>query len=308
MSIRDARARMSLGELLDWARDFSRPAQRRRLFRLQESLLQNPGMSLTDRIAVLAAPGEHFPLDTRLRRHQFADVYAAFTPRGYRMSPHRSGNVVAIHPNFGPGILIVGDLYEGNIQACLIARTLYPARQLAEHTLMRMLPSHRGTGLAVFLLMKGFDYFDRIGIRWVVAHAALESGRWYWARCGFGFFDPTQHQRVDGWASAVLGALGLPYTTAAFTRPGEYASLGSVQQATVSLRMVENALPHNPSGLSYLDIATGNGLTMDEQVELGRAIMITGPDWWGRLDLQGPDRSVFNAWVYSRFSKLARHM
>jgi hypothetical protein len=44
---------------------------------------------------------------------------------------------------------------------------------------------------------------------------------------------------------------------------------------------------------------------MDEQIELGRAVMLSGPDWRSRLVLDGPSRVAFEIYKRTKEQRLA---
>ena len=51
-------------------------------------------------------------------------------------------------------------------------------------------------------------------------------------------------------------------------------------------------------------IAAANDLPLERRIELGRAVMITGPAWFGRLDLRGPERAAFNAYAAAKIARI----
>jgi hypothetical protein len=182
------------------------------------------------------------------------------------------------------------------------------------HELLRVQRPYRGAGLAILLLDRSFAFYQECGLRLVAVHAALETGRWYWARLGFDFETPTERAFVAGWGVLALEALGEPLLP--ITAPARrWAQLGTASPPRmVSLRELHTAVsahvkrrladPHEAATYQNLAVAMRerlggdwidhdrfaacaheNGVALDEQIPLGRAIMLTGPDWNGVFDL-----------------------
>jgi hypothetical protein len=263
-------------------------------------------LTLSQRIQELNPAPAPLWLDSEAGWRAFTDVREALTPRGYELKG-RAG--VYVDPALGSTITIYGRLFLHGIQASTIHHTLHIDRAFVKHDLMVVDREMRGTGLALFVLLKSFDYYDTEGLRYVVLQADLSSGKFYWARCGFRFLTPGDQQRVDEWFRMVIEALGLPCSTAGFSRPGQYALLEKFAGATLSIGQIAAAIPNNPwVNPNYAIVAAENEVAIDDQIDLGKAIMVTGPPWLGIMDLRSPDRTVFDAYVQSRLRIIARHV
>lgn len=164
----------------------------------------------------------------------------------------------------------------------------------AEHKWLRVEPAFRGYGISSALLLRSFSFYKALGLSAVELDAGMETGRWHWARVGFEFMWPKDREKVKAWALEVTDRLGIH-------RPGikEFASATQFARMEgarrVSLAEIADAFPELRGRLPA--IAAQNCLTMDERIALGRAVMLTGPGWEGRLDLHGPSYAQFKSYA-----------
>jgi GNAT superfamily N-acetyltransferase len=256
-------------------------------------------------------------LDSPPLQSAFEEVFKGLTPPEFDLFPvpdacgiDTAGHEIAIR-----GALVdqanrqvVGDL----------ARLLRLDAGRAEHELLRLQSPYRGAGLATLLLEGSFRLYERCGIEQVGVHAALETGRWYWARLGFEFESPTSRALVTTWGTIALQALGAP--PLAFDSPARrWAQLGAGEDpprhlslealrvalsAFVDARLADPAEKPTYQRLAstfsdrfqsdwlgherFLDCARRNGIPFDKPILLGKAIMLSGPDWYGVFDLGDP--------------------
>lgn len=246
------------------------------------------------------APNAAVALDSRPRLRAFSDVFKVFNWQSFRLRI----NLAAVGDDQGEVIAFDGVLRLRRQRAARLVRTVRVGQRFVVHDLFAIEPEFRGRGLAPAILKSSFDYYDRIGIQVVVVHAALETGRHYWARCGFDFL-PGERAKVDAWFNEVLQGLGIVFDTSSFTHANDYTTLsGLVSPEKVSLEEIAacTTMPRD----HVVEVAEKNGLTMDEKIDLARAIMLTGPDWEGilRLDPAGHDRRVFENFFQLRVQSL----
>jgi hypothetical protein len=244
-------------------------------------------------------------LDTALRRDAFRDVFDAFTLPDFTLwvngkeswaSPEDDGTL-----HFESRLMFNG--HDGG----QLHRTLRVGQRWAYHDLLKLDARFRSAGTAPGVLHQSFAYFDTIGLQSVAVQAALETGPWYWARCGFNFL-PGSRDKVEQWAQIVLAALGSTYDVTQFTHANQFALMGTSPDDDASFADIHAALVANLN-LSSADAdalyrafeekAKGNGSTMTERMPLGRAVMLTGPGWRGLLQLNGRDRRIFED--YARY-------
>jgi hypothetical protein len=183
----------------------------------------------------------------------------------------------------------------------IIQRRLALGRRIAFHELLFLGASVRGQGVSVALLLASFALYDKLEFREVQLQAAMETGRWYWARVGFEFIRDEDARLVRDWASEVLAATeihGLRIDR--YTAAGQFARMGGRRK--LSLARIAAAMPSKAARIEK--IAAANNLPMDQRIELGRAVMITGPAWFGRLDLNGPERAAFNAYAAAKMARI----
>jgi GNAT superfamily N-acetyltransferase len=254
------------------------------------------------RINRLLLVDDEITLDSRPRRAAFSDIFEVFSWRKFRLKVR----VAAVSDHANGQVVFVGNLRMYGQNAALIKRTLAVGDRWVEHDYFAVEPRFRNRGLAAGLLKTSFDYYDRIGIRVVIVHAALETGRHYWARVGFDFLRDEDRKRVDDWFQKVLTSFGLTYDTSTLGHANDYTTVsGLLPRQTASLSEICNAV----GGLNRKKvekIAEKNSVGMDEQLDLARAIMLTGPDWWGKLTLDptSHDRRVFENFFQIRTQAL----
>jgi hypothetical protein len=153
----------------------------------------------------------------------------------------------------------------------------------------------------VALLLASFALYDKLGFREVQLQAAMETGRWYWARVGFEFIRDEDARLVREWAAKVVEATGIRgLRIDRYTAAAQFARMGGRRK--LSLARIADAMPSRAGAIRK--IAAANDLPMDRGIELGRAVMITGPAWFGRLDLDGPERAAFNAFAAAKMARI----
>lgn len=250
-------------------------------------------------------------LDSPGRLAAFSDVVAAFRPSGFKFRPAYS--LCRSTPDNGGVLTLAGELWSGGVKAAEFQRELWVGNRIAYHAYLRTADGFRGTALAPVVLRQSFLYFDRIGIDRALVHAGLETGVYYWARCGFDFVDPTEAQAVHDWFEGCLLALGRNIDISAVRRAYDLALVGKAADENVSFSELANALGRGAPGANivnhFQERARLNGIAYDEQIELGKAIFITYPDmWWGVLDLDlgGDQRTLFEVYAQSRIRMMVR--
>lgn len=248
-------------------------------------------------------------LDSIQRRDAFRDVFAAFTLPDFKVRV--DGNKSWASPESGGTIHFESTLvFEGNVAGPL-HRTLHVGQRWAYHDYLKLDERFRSAGTAPAILHQSFAYFDEIGLEYVAVMAALETGPWYWARCGFNFL-ATSRGPVQQWARIVLAALGSAYDVTKFAHANQFALMGTSPADDVSFADIHGALVAR-LGLSSAEAddlyrafdekARGNGSTMTKPMPLGRAVMLTGPPWEGLLRLNGRDRRIFEDYARYRIGR-----
>lgn len=247
-----------------------------------------------------------------------AELYEAFAPRGFRLIPFPDDSFVEAS---GHRIRVRGMIVDDPIGQVVgeIDRDLALDSEIVRHELLRIQRAYRGAGLSLVLLDRAFPIYRRLGIRFVGVHAALQTGRWQWARLGFEVL-PDDRDLVMSWATVALAGLGLPLIDPAAPirrlaqmgtgDPPEKVSLEEVHaavEADLARRrkvpaladavdsMVsawdERSLAETSGQMTMLDrarvetMAADNRIAAEEPIPVGKAIMLTGPDWNGYFDL-----------------------
>jgi len=241
----------------------------------------------------------HFGLEADLAQPQvaarFERVLAAYTPEGLSLMvvpawfvnqmrwPSRVGQELGGVIEFG------GLLYDDTGPVALIQRRILLGRREATHGYLYVLPHRRGERIGLQSVMKSIEFYDSIGITRIYAQAALETGRWYWASCGFEFANNQSREDVRTWARLLVVNLGRQYDVDAPMEPADFLALGG--DDTVNLEAIASAFPQDRVQIEQ--IAQQNQKAMTDDLPFGQALLMTGPEWYGVLDLTGPARARF---------------
>lgn len=246
-------------------------------------------------------------VDLAVQEHAeaFEEVLAAFEP-----SP--DAQFILVPSEFvceasleeGGTIAVGGVLDIAANPVALVSRRLFLRRRFVYHEYFEVFEPYRDHGVAVAVLQHSFRVFDELGMRYVVVQAALETGRWYWARCGFTFLRPADRTGVEQWTQQVLERLDISIDTSHMTEPVQFLELGASEVVTIA--ELAEVFPDQEE--RFRKAAQANRLGVDEQVPLGKAILICGPAWWGRLDLHGPSRAAFDVYARNRLAAVARRL
>jgi GNAT superfamily N-acetyltransferase len=165
------------------------------------------------------------------------------------------------------------------------------AERVAKHRLFFLQLEHRGRGLGANALIRAVTFYREADVTAVHLHAGLLAGRWYWAQWGFDFRRADDRSAVQAWAQRVLHALGVVDANATdLERPSDFLFLNGAASATI--RQLGELIRDRQR--NFAEIATHNAIGMDEAVELGKLILLTGPDWEGILRLGTEDEVLFN--------------
>lgn len=258
-------------------------------------------------------------LDSAARHGAFAELYAAYAPLGFRFVPFPDHCTIASADHKIALRAVIIDDAVGQVVA-EITRSIDLDNRVAGHDWLRIQNAYRGDKISYVLLKEAFPLYRQIGLSHVAIHAALETGRWHWARLGFDFLDDDERLIVLGWGTAALLGMGkVPIAPAAPARrlaqlgtgsPPETASMAEVRDAAARQIAAWAADPNTKAVAHHLQsqwdsrsrvesngaygifddarlhaLAASNGHSPTDQMDLGKAIMLTGPDWYGTFDL-----------------------
>lgn len=273
------------------------------------------GPELRRRIAQLG----DMPLDARERHLAFREVYDALTPPGFQLMPLPNNSEIVVSPS---QIKVAGILVDAKIErqvAGQIVRHFLLDQGFVKHELLQVQDVYRGASFSHVLLHRALPFYRSIGLLNVLIHAAMETGRWHWARMGFeferssrpsmeayaalGLFAVEQEPLAPGFPAHALATMGsepggvrisLKELRDRLARAVTRLTADDARRAAV-VRIVghcERRIRHESRGRwRWLDpsrfetLATQNKLAYDEEIPLGKAIMLAGPDWDGVFDL-----------------------
>ncbi|MHB8719242.1 MAG: hypothetical protein ACYDAC_10185 [Candidatus Dormibacteria bacterium] len=241
-------------------------------------------------------------LDTPDRQRVLADLGSALMPPNFEwILTNQSCLTVSDHR-----VTLVGDVNakaEG-LLAAQMERSIWLDHHFVDHSLLVIGGRFRGKGLSLILLNQAFGVYRKIGLKYIAVHAALETGRWHWARLGFTALDEQEYALIVGWAGLCSIALGhgplppdpsLHYIARLGSTRGQMASLEQVHNAVAAalsggplrdpaVRALLDVYDRRARLESYgawgwdsvgrlRDIADRNDLAYDNPMPLGKAIM-----------------------------------
>lgn len=254
---------------------------------LREQLLWRIGELTSAQSIDLSEHVEHFP-----------ELIEGFTAPGLRRpvlaSRDKNGKLVSVGSlEDGGSLVVTGSLSneDGRFVGSFKRRLQFDPNW-ALHEQLVILPEFRGRGIAPRFLTRSFDLYDALGLEEVHVVAALETGRWYWAHMGFDFLLEEHRVMVRAWGEEVCHQLGIDGSEI-----GELSSAGQIARLDcdreICLDTLAEAMPNQRQRLEA-EVAEKNGFEMDKPISLGRAIMLSGPEWRGFLQLEGPHRLAFD--------------
>jgi hypothetical protein len=275
-------------------------------------------------------------LSDKARHDAFREVYDALTPTGFRLMPFPDRTNITVTGHVLNIEAVVVDENIGQVVGAIERRFELDSR-FVDHQLLALQAPYRGAGLSLVLLNQAFPFYRSIQLDRVLVHAALETGRWQWARMGFEFA-PVDRPVVEAWAVLCLAALGEPLPAPGF-RASELALLGtapggaqaSFQELRDQIELTIPGLLADPTtGPTWTVIATelerrsrietnnvwgwrdedrwrhladANRLKYDQDTAVGKVVMLAGPDWHGTFDLGDPAaQTVFDQEFQRRFT------
>lgn len=278
-------------------------------------------------------------IDSDLRREAFSELTAPFEVAPYRIIVGGDSYIDPADQVVALEMGLVEQTEHGGVNFVgAIERTYLLGEGRVLHQRMEIDEQFRGRAIAPRIMLASFERYDRLGIETVIVHAALETGRYYWSgKVGFDFLRQADQRYVERWATFVLGALNLPIDLDGISQPQQWALLGTtvdppptagfsdlagkVSKVSTSLLdpggggivgSVERAEVESEEGMVDVakhlrNVADANHISWDDPIPLGKLIMLSGPDWWGRFDLTDPvSRGAYQANAERAIAKAQR--
>ena len=180
-------------------------------------------------------------------------------------------------------------------------RTLQLDERWAYHEACEVKPEFRGRGISLKLMDRCLELYKELELTEARVQAS-ETGRWHWARVGFQFSPLSSGQKVREWARELCDALDVRATVGDTASTTQLAALGGTRK--VSMADIATAIPHKAEEAQRS--AAANGLEFEERIEFGRAMLLTGPEWDGRLGLGEADRVLFEIALEDKEERLRR--
>lgn len=195
-------------------------------------------------------------------------------------------------------------------------RIIHVEGRFASHEFLRIEENYKNYCLAPVMLLGSLGLYEELELEYIILQAGLETGRRYWASCGFDFVDDGVRQAVVAWCRILSAELGHPNVTDGLDRAYSLVAAGSPEgddSAGIEVSLVElgaaiGRREHEIAAVGFdlenaklegwdpADIARRNRLAPDEQIPLGKALFLLLPcDWNGYLPIAGsnPQKTLF---------------
>lgn len=225
-------------------------------------------------------------------RDAFADVLDAYVPEGLGLVLVPSTFIDCVADNEAGGkISFRGLLTSGQAAVATVERTIWLAREFAQHHGFTVVPRYRGNKIAPRSLIKCVELYDALGVKEIYLRAA-QSGSWYWAQWGFHLIDRNDLIRLIRHTQSIVDAFGADLDVSTFVHPEQFYRLG--HGSDITFDELVSAFPQRED--AYKDIAERNGISMHQSIPFSRAVLLTGPPWDGCLNLgkDQADRLIFD--------------
>jgi N-acetylglutamate synthase-like GNAT family acetyltransferase len=232
--------------------------------------------------------------------HAFADLFnAVCAPQHITFVPCRQNcaldvddRQIRIH-----GILrsAAGDTI-GEIQRHLDFR-----RDLAVHQKLIVNPAFRTVGIGAILLAHSLRFYEAAGISDVHLKAGLSTGPYYWAKLGFEFADAGESAAIQHWFARVNAKLALGLDCRAARSPSEWVLLGDEPKTQCSLGQIASAFPDVANRIETR--ANDNAIDLTTPIRAGKAVLLAGPDWRGRLTVSRASQTRVLVYVAARAAR-----
>jgi hypothetical protein len=225
-------------------------------------------------------------LKRRENREAFSEVLAGFTPSGYQLEVnlHLASFVTESQ---GCSVELHASLIDESRRVAQFVRCLFLTPRLAEHRLFRLEEGYRGCGIGVMCLKRAIELYHDLEIDRIRLLAGLQTGTWYWAQCGFRFINPDQRDKMQAWAREVCDAVGVILDASALSDPIQFALI----EEPVTFAELITELPTYAA--KFETAAVENKIALNEEIDLGKAVLLTGPCWDGELRLGTEDEILF---------------
>ena len=201
-------------------------------------------------------------------------------------------------------VLVEGDLISAaGDKLARIVRELDFANGVAHHGQLIVAKDFRGVGLAAVLLDHALGFYQRVAITEIVLTAALTMGPYYWAKLGFDFEDARDSRQMQHWFARVNAQLDLGLDCIAERKPRAWSQLGIDEGVDCSLGEISERFPEARDRIATR--AADIGLDLDERIHAGKAVLLSGPNWNGRLAVSSRARSLVQTYIAAKGTKLA---
>ena len=236
---------------------------------------------------------------------QFPEIRAAITPPGYEsfLLDGEAGSKALVSDTIS--LELVGALGrpDDETQVASFKRTLHLGEGWAYHDACEVKPEYRGQGISLKMLNGCLGLYEELGISEARVQAS-ETGRWHWARVGFQFSPVSAGQKVREWAAELCETFEVRASIDQETSTTQLVGLGGNRK--VSMAEIAAAIPRKTEEAEKA--AECNDLGFEERIEFGRAMLLTGPEWDGRLGIKEAERVLFDIALEDKEERISREM
>lgn len=249
----------------------------------------------------------------------FQDVIDRLTMSGTKLDPVE---VTCFGGEADTGLDIRGELrFQSGGKFGEIHRRIYLRRRFVHHELLHIEPAFRGFRLGPVMLLGSLNFYEELELTHIVLQAGLETGKHYWASCGFDFLEEDVRTAIVGWCQVLCAQLGFDDCVGETNRAYGLAALGS-PDLDASLAEIEAAIAECEDEIRVLGFdlddarregwdlrttAERNKIAFDEGIPLGKALMLALPcDWKGYLEIEGDSvqKEVFTQSLLNRIESV----
>ncbi|RKQ92964.1 hypothetical protein C8N24_2821 [Solirubrobacter pauli] len=174
---------------------------------------------------------------------------------------------------------------------------------IAWHSRIIVNKRFRDVGIAAILLEHSLRFYQAVELPEVQLTAALTTGPYYWAKLGFQFADAADSAAVQHWFARVNAKLALGLDCVSERPPRDWLLIGADDGCTCTLGMIASAFPSERASIETR--AKDNRIGLDEQIPVGKAILLSGPKWRGRLPATRRSISFVQTYVRARLDRAA---
>jgi hypothetical protein len=169
---------------------------------------------------------------------------------------------------------------------------------VAFHNQIIIAPAFRSVALGAIILRHSLGFYEQVALSEVHLTAGLTTGPYLWAKLGFDFADPRDRAQMQNWFARVNAKLDLGLDCRQPRSAREWASLGTDPRVECSLDAIAAAFANERDKIH--ERAQDNEIELDAPLTAGKAILLSGPKWHGRLPVSRAAQTLLQVYIGAR--------